>query len=141
MFVPVPAPAKLTFTSLEITEERLRHDPDDHRLASVRLSIEYADGRVLRNLTVQVWHALAPGSGGIVRVIAPVVYHGAIREPSVVAGIEAYYRRCLRAIEQRPNSDADRSLSGLFVRGEPADQRVSEPHRAVSDTFYRVPRP
>ena len=135
MLVPMPAPAKITFTSLEITDERLRHAPDDHRLASVRLNVEYPDGRALRNLTVQVSQALAPESGGIVRVIAPVAYHGAIREPSVVAGIEAYYLRCLRATEQRPHHDGVRSLIGLFVKGEPSDRRVSDPHRAVSDVF------
>ena len=66
---PMSPIAALSFRSITLTEQRLRGEPDDHALSTVRLDLEYADGHVDHDVPIVVWHALGRFSGGIVRLI------------------------------------------------------------------------
>ena len=82
----------LTFKSVEVSELRVRGQPDDYALSTLKLDLEYSTGRVDRNVTVQIWHALGPLSGGVVRLITAVGDRDPICQPNIVRSIEHFYR-------------------------------------------------
>lgn len=98
--MPAPA-ATLTFHSIEITEQQLLGRADDHALSTIRFDVKHPDGRVQRDVVVQVWHALGQFSEGTVRVIMPVALSAALRDRAVVTSIEDYYRRQVGADRDR----------------------------------------
>lgn len=83
----------IAFRSVTLTEQRIRGEPDDHALSTIRLDLEYSDYTADRDLPVVVWHGLGPWSGGIVRLIVRSALHSVVQDRAIVACIEAYYRR------------------------------------------------
>jgi hypothetical protein len=102
----MPHAVAVTFNSLEISQQQIVGEPNDHALTTVHFDVEYADGRVERDVTAQVWHALGPLSGGIVRVIVSGACAPLVRESDLAHCIEAYYRR-------RVGADTDRVRTGI----------------------------
>lgn len=89
----------IQFQSITLTEQRVRGEPDDHALSTIRLDLEYTDGHVDHDVPIVVWHALGPMSGGIVRLIVRKALQDIVQPSEVSRCIEQYYRRHV-AVEQ-----------------------------------------
>ena len=90
---PLSSTVALTFKSLEVSEFRVRSEPDDYALSALTLDLVYSTGRVERDIVVQVWHALGPLSGGTVRLITAVAHRDPICQPHIARSIEHFYRQ------------------------------------------------
>ena len=119
--------AALTFKSITLTEQRLRGEPDDHALSTVRLDLEHADGHLDHDVPIVVWHALGRFGGGIVRLIVQRAAQDVAQDRAVARCIEDYYRRHVVVEQQRirfaePNSAAP--ITGVRLS---APERVTLP--------------
>ena len=129
---PMARVAALNFKSITLTEQRLRGEPDDHALSTVRVDLEYADGSLDHDVPIVVWHALGRFSGGIVRLIVRQAVRDAVQERVVARCVEDYYRRHIVVDEQRihftqPGSAAP--ITGLCLS---APERATLPAAQVA---------
>ena len=115
----------ITFKSIEVAELQLRGEPDDYALSTLRLDLAYSNGREERDLLVQVWHALGPASGGIVRIITAIGHRDPICQPQVARSIEHFYRQRMSA-EVAPPQVMARARAADAIAREPTSPRRSE---------------
>jgi hypothetical protein len=127
----------ITFRSVTLTEQRVRGEPDDHALSTIRLDLEYADRSVDRDLPILVWHGLGPFNGGIVRLIVRAAWQDVVDNRTVAGRIEAYYRRQIgedggRIHFTRPDATTV-TLGGLVLRApEHVNIPVTQPRRQLA---------